>query len=154
MTDEIRDSIQRYYDVFFGIGALYDQLAKTLGITSSTMFVICTIYECPGECTQSFICNKLFYPKQTVNAILDVFEKQGYIIKVASHNDKRSKKIILTDEGQKYAFRLTSIIQRIEEEAFTNMHPDVRRWLLMSECEFFKQLSSSMDKFIETALPL
>lgn len=149
MTDEIWESIQSYYEVYFGIGAIYEQLAKIHGITSSALFVLGMIYEFPDECTQSVICSKLFYPKQTVNAILDTFEKQGHITKETSHSDKRNKNIRLTDEGRAYACRIISSMERIEEAAFTNMYPEARRWMRESEREFLKQLSSAMDKFIE-----
>lgn len=150
MTDEIWESIQSYYEIYFGIGSIYERLAKAHCITSSALFVLCMIYEFPHECTQSFICEKLFYPKQTVNTILNLFEKQGYITKEALPNDRRSKYILLTDAGRKYACRIITDLQRVEETAFTNMRGDARRGMREGEREFLNQLSSAMDKFIET----
>ena len=149
MTDDVWESIQNYYEVYFGIGAIYEQLAKAHEITSSAMFVLCIMYEFPDKCTQSFICEKLFYPKQTVNSILNLFEKQGYVQKQVASRDKRSKYILLTDAGHKYACRIITDVQYIEEAAFTGMSTDARRGMRNGESEFLEHMSSAMEILIK-----
>lgn len=108
MLDEIKENIRSYYDVYFGIGVIYERLAKAHGLTPSSLFVFYMVHEYPVQCTQHFIYEKLFYPKQTVNTILDSFEKKGYISKKISSYDKRNKNSLLTEAGQKYADSILS----------------------------------------------
>ena len=147
MTDDIRKSIHSYYDVYFGIGAIYERFAKAHDITSTAMFVLFMVKEFSSACTQRFICDKLMYPKQTVNTILDAFEKQGYITKQIAPTDKRSKYILLTDAGHAYADRMIYDMQQLEETAFTGMRTDQRHGMRDGEQAFLEQLSRAMDTF-------
>ncbi|MDF2986181.1 MAG: MarR family transcriptional regulator [Eubacterium sp.] len=149
MLDEIKESIMSYYEVYFGIGAIYEKLAKAHGLTSSSLFVLHIIHEYPEQCTQHFICEKLLYPKQTVNTILDSFEKKGYILKKVSNYDKRNKTILLTEAGQKYADSILSNMLHLEEAAFMNMGADERKAMLNGERAFLDQLTRMLDSFIQ-----
>lgn len=145
MINGIRESITGYYEVYFGIGAVYEKLAKMHGLTSGSLFVLYIIHEYPDQCTQHFICEKLLYPKQTVNTILDSFEKKGYISKQVANYDKRNKHILLTESGQKFADCILSDMFHMEEAAFANMDADERKAMLKGERAFLKQLTQIMD---------
>lgn len=47
MTNEIRESIGSYYDVYFGFNAIYEKLTKMHGITTSSLFVLYMIKKYP-----------------------------------------------------------------------------------------------------------
>jgi DNA-binding MarR family transcriptional regulator len=145
MRDEIREAIRGYYDVYFGIGEVYEKLAKMHGLTSSSLFVLQIIHQYPEQCTQHFICEKLLYPKQTVNTILDAFERKGYIFKKVAPWDKRSKYILLTPDGQQYADGILADMLHLEETAFLNMEADERTAMLHGERAFLKQLTLTMN---------
>jgi len=113
--NELREIIRTYYDVYFGFNAIYEKLAKMHGITASSLFVLYMIKEYPDQCTQRLICEKLCFPKQTVNTILDSFEKKGYILKKVSSYDKRNKNIFLQRLDRiipKAFFRICCILKR------------------------------------------
>ena len=145
MINDIRKTIKDYYDVYFGIGAIYEKLAKMHGLTSSSLFVLHMIQEYPDQCTQRFICEKLLYPKQTVNTILDSFEKKGYLSKKVADYDKRNKYIFLTESGQKYADSILSDMLHLEETAFLNMGADERKAMLHGESAFLEQLTLAFN---------
>lgn len=135
----IKQDIQRYYDFCFSIDQLYAEWSKQWGLTSNDIFVLYSINENPGTCTQQQICKDLQLPKQTVNSILSQFESDGYVIKLPSEKDRRSKLISFTDKGKAYASKILSSIYEIEEAALYNMSPSQRERMLEG-CEIFLQL--------------
>ncbi|SHK83966.1 DNA-binding transcriptional regulator, MarR family [Anaerocolumna jejuensis DSM 15929] len=144
MRDEIKESIRQYYEVYFEISAVYEKLAKMHGLTSASLFVLQEIYENQGQCTQRLICDRLLYPKQTVNTILDSFEKKGYILKQVADFDKRNKYIQLTESGIKYADSILADMLYLEEESFFNMEEEERNSMINGERAFLNQLTQIM----------
>ncbi|AET57248.1 MarR family winged helix-turn-helix transcriptional regulator [Paenibacillus terrae] len=146
MDSNIKESIRNYYEVYFGIGSIYDKLAKKHGITSGVLFVLYVIYENQNNCTQRLICAKLLYPKQTVNTILDSFHKQGYITKRVANSDKRNKYILLTESGKNYAESVLSAMLHLEETAFERMSEEDRQAMMKGERAFLEQLTQFVDE--------
>nr|WP_288827529.1 MarR family winged helix-turn-helix transcriptional regulator [uncultured Clostridium sp.] len=143
--NEIREAIRSYYDVYFGFNAIYEKLAKMHGITASSLFVLYMIKEYPDQCTQRLICEKLCFPKQTVNTILDLFEKKGYIFKKVSSQDKRNKNIFFTQAGKNYSESILSDMLYLEESAFSNMPLEESRAMLHGEHIFLEQLTNALN---------
>jgi DNA-binding MarR family transcriptional regulator len=147
MKNSLNKSLESFYDSYFGINAIYDRWAKLHGLTSGSLFVLYIIHEYPIECTQRFICDKLFYPKQTVNAILNSFIQQGYVITTIAKEDKRSKTVSFTENGQKYADELLSKLRSFEEEALINMNIDERHAMIRGTANFYEQLKNILDSY-------
>lgn len=146
--DEIRESIKRYYNVYFNMGAIYERLAKMHGLTSSSLFVLDVLHAYPKGCTQRFICESLFYPKQTVNAILNAFEKKGYIKKEIDHYDKRNKNVLLTESGSNYARIILCDMFYMEETAFAKMEKEKREAVIQGEFMLAQNFSEALN-FLE-----
>nr|WP_314466193.1 MarR family winged helix-turn-helix transcriptional regulator [uncultured Clostridium sp.] len=136
MKTKIEESIKYFYDTYLGIDALYDKWAKIHGLTSNSLFVLYMLHEYPNQCTQRFICEKLYYPKQTVNAIFNTFIQQGYVEKVISKDNKRNKIVSFTEAGQKYADELLNKLHLFEGEALLNMGEDERNAMLKTNFTF------------------
>lgn len=147
MKDSFNRSIESFYESYFGINALYDSWAKYHGLTSASLFVLYIIHEYPSECTQRFICDKLFYPKQTVNAILNSFIQQGHVVTEIATADKRSKVVLLTEKGQKYADELLRKLRTFEENALSNMKADERQGMIYGTANFYEQLKYTLDSY-------
>lgn len=145
MIDEIKETMKEYYEIYFNMGSIYEKLAKMHGLTSSSLFVLHLIYEHPSQCTQHFICERLLYPKQTVNTILNSFEKKGYLSKKVASYDKRNKNIFLTDLGQKYAEGILSDMFYLEEAAFSNIAADERKAMINGERALLEQMTQILD---------
>lgn len=145
MSNEIKDEIKSYYDFWFGISAFYEKWAKSHGLTSNALFALYTIHEYPNQCTQRLICEKLLFPKQTVNTILETFEKKGYIRKKVADEDKRNKYILLTDEGRQYADEILSHLFHFEEHALLKMDSNERTTMIKNSHAFLKQLLQALE---------
>ena len=129
--DEMKSYIQGYYDFWFGINNLYETWAKNKGMTSSSLFVLYIIHENEGNCTQKMICERLLLPKQTVNTILNTFEKTGLISRHVSKKDRRNKIIAFTKEGKVYAGSILEELYELEKKAILTISLNDR--ILISE---------------------
>ena len=75
------------------------------------------------SCTQSTIQKANAVPKQTVSSILKKFESEGYIFLVTDEDDRRNKKIILTEKGNRFAGGLLDELYRIESSVIQKIGP-------------------------------
>jgi DNA-binding MarR family transcriptional regulator len=145
LGDELKLMMDSYYEYWFGISAFYESWAKKRGLTSNGLFVLYVIREHPGSCTQRLICEKLLLPKQTVNTILESFEKKGYVLKKTREEDRRNKYLLFTELGQSYTDGLLGELFEFEERALFNMQPSTRTQLLESSHLFLNQLLTSFE---------
>lgn len=143
--NEIKAFLKEYYEIYFSINSAYERLAKHHGLTSSALFVLYIMLDYPQGCTQKLICEKLFYPKQTVNAILKGFEKDGYISKETSGQDRRGKNITLTISGQAYAEKVLTAVVEFEQAVLLNMSDQERMYFMEGERVFLKQITKMID---------
>lgn len=144
--EQIKNAIDSYYDFWFSLNALYENWAKKRGLTANALFTLYTIHRFPAACTQHLICEKLQLPKQTVNAILDTFEKSGYVVKEVLKTDRRNKRLLLTANGEKYAGKLLDELYSFEFNAFSAMHTKQREEFLQSNHVFLTQLKQTLNE--------
>lgn len=95
----------RFCEIMQRIGHLYEEYAKSKGMTYMSMCILEAICTTPDNCTQKCICEETHYPKQSVNLIVKSFWQAGYITLEEMPADRRNKRIILTEKGQDYAAR-------------------------------------------------
>lgn len=145
-TNDINQDIKNYYDVYWGINSIYENWAKNHGLTINSLFTLYLIYEYPEQCTLRFLCEKLLFPKQTINTILDSFEEKGYLIRETSASDKRSKNIMLTEAGGQYAANLLSDLLAFEQEAFLQMSSKEREGMINGNFAFYHHLKEALEK--------
>ena len=83
--------------------AVYSKCAKLHGLTTNELFVLEILWFAPEGCTQTEICERLSSNKQTIAAIITRFWKKGYIVYEEVMEDRRNKRIRLTEAGKAYA---------------------------------------------------
>lgn len=145
-NNDITQEIKNFYDVYWGTNSLYENWAKEYGLTINSLFTLYIIHEYPEQCTLRFLCEKLLFPKQTVNAILNSFERKGYLIRETAKDDRRSKIILLTPAGQQYADLLLSDLLDFEQEAFRHMSLEEREGLIRGNQAFYHNLKDALNK--------
>ncbi len=100
---EINDFVNAYCKLRDRQTAVYALCAKRYGLTTNELFVLDILWFAPNGCTQKEISDRLSANKQTINAIITRFDKQGYISYVQVKEDRRNKRIVLTESGKAYA---------------------------------------------------
>ncbi len=83
--------------------AVYDGCAKLHGLTVSELFVLDILWFAEDGCTQKDICERMSANKQTINSIITRFDKKGFISYAEVKEDRRNKRILLTEKGKSYA---------------------------------------------------
>ena len=113
--------LQRYYTLWKDSTAMYEEWSKEQGLSSNGVLLLYSFHEGDGSCTQKMLSEKWCIPKQTVNTILKEFEKKGYVEMVSMPDDKRNKRICLTEEGKLYAADIVTKLHERESYVIAQM---------------------------------
>lgn len=100
---EVNDFVNAYCRLRDRQTAVYDRCAKRHGLTVNELFVLDILWFAESGCTQKEICERMSANKQTINAIITRLHRQGYISYAEVKEDRRNKRIVLTDGGRTYA---------------------------------------------------
>lgn len=84
-------------------------------------------------------------PKQTVSSILKKFESEGYIFLVTDEDDRRNKKIILTEKGNRFAGGLLDELYRIESSVIQKIGPADMEEILRGNRLFYEYFQEEID---------
>ncbi len=149
MTNEIiRRQLQEFTAIYKETDAVYSEFAKRSGLSDCAFWLMYSIYEANGKCTQKEICGQWAMSKQTVNSALKGLEKNGYIALASSETDKRSKYIVLTDQGVQFAHENIGIVFELEERALQKMSDAERTAMLESTRKYQVMFREEMECFI------
>ena len=118
---EINDFVNAYCRLRDRQTAVYDGCAKMHGLTVNELFVLDILWFAPEGCTQKEISDRLSTNKQTINAIITRFDKQGFISYAQVKEDRRNKRIILTESGRAYAKDIIPPAAEAENLAMADM---------------------------------
>ncbi len=126
----IREQVEMLSACWRGLNALYEEYARSSGFSYSSLFVLYILYSNQENCTQKTICQRTFLPKQTVNAIVTGFLKQGLIEMKELETDRRHKVIRLTELGKTQSAQKIPAIIAAEHLAIERLEPEVRAALV------------------------
>ena len=138
--------LTRYYSIWQEINYIYDEWAKSRGISVSYLLVLAAIDEAQDECTQKKISQRYMIPKQTVNAALKDLEQKSYAVLHPMLKDKRNKQISFTEIGQAYADSILNELRRVELSAIEKIGSERMRRFNDDGELFIKFLSEAGDK--------
>jgi DNA-binding MarR family transcriptional regulator len=85
------------HDVARLLRATYDRRMKALGLTRSQWWVLTHLYRNDGV-TQTELADMLEIEKPTLGRLLDRLESNGWIRREEHTDDRRAKRVFLTDE--------------------------------------------------------
>ena len=116
MNKKIYDKVHLINHIISEMESLYHQASLKMGISDSVSIVLYTIHVTEGICLLSDIYKKSGISKQTVNSAIRRLEDEG-ILYLEEHTG-RSKKIILTEIGNKYINKTVAKLYEAEVQAF------------------------------------
>ncbi len=94
------------------IRGAYVEWAKRNGINYYELLVFFTLQD-SGYCTQKLICERYMISKQSINNVVLSLRQRGYIDLVSGESHKE-KRIVLTDEGRRYAEKILNPMNEME----------------------------------------
>ena len=104
--------------------------------------IMSTLFKNGGEMTPSEIAESVFREKNSITAVINTLERQGVVRREPSTDDRRSVRVVITDEGWQEANRLNPIAQELSREALSCM-----------EKQRVEDLIDTMRKIRESLLP-
>lgn len=123
----VESKTRAFCNAWQSISMIYKDYARRKGISYNSLYILNAIQQ-TENCTQKQICEKTLLPKQTVNNVITVFFKSGYIELRELPENRRVKTIHLTEKGTQYADTLIPHIHhadRLAMEALSEEQQEV-----------------------------
>ena len=129
MAASIRTQIAQYCNLLHEWNASYEEYAKSAGLSYTSLSVLSAIYTKPGR-TQKELAEDCFLPKQTVNAVVTSFLKNGWVRLEEMPKDRRNKTVNFTEIGEENASKIIDKVRKCEDEAMNGLTEEQREELL------------------------
>jgi DNA-binding MarR family transcriptional regulator len=148
-SDKIHLQLKEFNTILKETDAIYSRLARQIGLSDCGFWLMYSIREADGKCTQRELCDQWIMSKQTVNSALKKLEKKGYITLTSSKTDKRIKYITLTDEGIQYAQKTIDIVFGLEKLALEKMSPSERVNMIKTAQKYQELFLAETKRFLK-----
>lgn len=143
--DNIAEYIQEYCSCLHEWDAAYEDYAKSVGLSYTSLCILNAIYETDG-CTQKRLCSLCFLPKQTVNAAVTGFYDKGWLRMQELPEDRRNKALHLTELGRSEAGRILSRLRDCDRIAMGSLTEDEQEQLLSLTRRYMSACIGAMKK--------
>lgn len=143
--DNTAGYIHEYCSCLHEWDAAYEDYAKSVGLSYTSLCILNAIYETDG-CTQKQLCSLCFLPKQTVNAAVTGFYDKGWLRMQELPEDRRNKALHLTELGRSKAGRILQNLQECDRIAMCLLTEDEQEQLLSLTRRYMSACISAMKK--------
>ncbi|MCD8141055.1 MAG: MarR family transcriptional regulator [Planctomycetaceae bacterium] len=148
---ELKQQCEELERAWRSTAMVYEDCAKSLGLSFSSLQVLAAIADNDGRCTQKSICAKTFLPKQSVNAIVASMLRLGYITLEEVDTDRRNKRICLTPAGRSYAEAIVPKIHQAEYQAMEKLSEKQRNGFIETSRQYGMYFHECMREFFDIA---
>lgn len=148
MENKVGKRLIEYNSIFKENDELYHEVAKALGLSDCSFWILYSLREENRALTQSEICYALYQPKQTVNSALKKLERSGYIV-LEEMKDRRSKQVHLTKKGRELAEQTVDQVIALEQEALSEMTETEQGMFIRLFYKYTQLLKRSMKNIQE-----
>lgn len=130
------------------MNVLYHNYAKAAGISDAAFWLMYSLYEKGGPCTQTELCEAWFFTPQTINSALKSLEKQGLIILDFAPNSRKNKQFFFTEEGEQLVKEKIIPLVQAEEQSFLRLEEQEREALLAITQKHIGVLEEEINRII------
>lgn len=121
----LRENLERNFgfilnDVARLLRVTYDRRVKSLGLTRSQWWVLTHLYRNDGV-TQSELAELLEVEKATLGRLLDRLETKGWVRRAADPQDRRAKRVYLTEEVEPAMRTMRKIAAGVRSDALAGL---------------------------------
>lgn len=149
MTKEDRKNAYLYCKFRDEQFALYDEYAKRHGMLMKTLLVTNALFYAQDGMTQTEVCRRTFQSKQTVNLIVKNLLRDGYVTVTEIPEDRRNKRVRMTDAGRTYCGKVVRHITWAEDMAMSLLTPEEQKTLIDLSRTFTKNLTRLVNQETE-----
>lgn len=146
MYRDIEDPLAEFNRLYKKMDEVYHHYAKGLGLSDMALWLLYSLYESGGPCTQRAFCAAWHYPPQTVNSALKKLEAEGLIERRPMPGNRKNKQIALTQRGEAYMESTIAPLVRAEQHAFRGMDGPEQAQLLSLTRKYSELLEAQVRK--------
>lgn len=136
---------KEFWESWGQTNALYNTWTMSHNINYYVLFVL-YVLDTHSSMSQKKICEYTGITKQTVNSVIRKLKQKNYVILSNDVEDKRARKVVLTEEGSKYAQKILTPLYNFENNIFNIMGEEKVKQMIESitlfNTIFEKQLKS------------
>ena len=125
--EKIQDKL---IEQFQAMDRVYEEYAKSKGMTYLSLMVLQDIYQLGDGCIQKQISEDTHYPKQSINLVIKSFLQDGLVELRELPENRKNKQIFLTEKGRQYCEEVIVPLMQREEQAITQMGEEQSRELV------------------------
>lgn len=130
------------------MNVLYHNYARDAGISDAAFWLMYSLYEKDGPCTQTELCEAWFFTPQTINSALKSLEKQGLITLDFAPNSRKNKQFFFTEKGKQLAKEKITPLVQAEEQSFLRLNEQEREALLAITQKHISILEEEINKLL------
>ena len=146
MYRDIADPLAEFNRLYKKMDEVYHHYAKGLGLSDMALWLLYSLYESGGPCTQRAFCAAWHHPPQTVNSALKKLEAEGLIERRPMSGNRKNKQIALTQRGEAYMESTIAPLMRAEQRAFRGMDGPEQAQLLSLTRRYIELLEAQVRK--------
>ncbi len=99
----------------------YHKLASHYKLSDSSFWILYELYQNKNGCTQKELYTDWYLNKQTINSSVKYLINKKYIMVEYLDNNKKSKRLKLTNKGKKMAKNTVGRVMRLETKVFKDI---------------------------------
>lgn len=103
----------------------YDRRVRSLGLTRSQWWVLTHLFRADGV-TQSELADTLEVEKPTLGRLLDRLEAKGWVRREPDANDRRARRVHLTETAAPALATMRAIAAEVRRDAMSGLSPEER----------------------------
>jgi DNA-binding MarR family transcriptional regulator len=111
------------HDVARLLRTTFDRRVKSLGFTRSQWWVLTHLYRKDGV-TQAELADTLEIERPTLGRLLDRLESKGWVRRAEDPNDRRAKRVYLTDELEPVMKSMRTLAAELRRDALAGLSPE------------------------------
>lgn len=144
---EQRGALTAYNELYKEQDDLYRAVARGFGLSDCAFWVLYALREAERPMTQSDVCAAVYQPKQTVHSALKKLIGEG-CLRLAEGRDRRSKYLVLTEQGEALVRRTVDPVMAAETAAMDTL-TEAERTQFLSLC---RRYNTALRQYLPRAV--
>ncbi|MGM9532481.1 MarR family winged helix-turn-helix transcriptional regulator [Intestinibacter sp.] len=127
------------------INSLYSKWQEDMNVSGARQQIVLALVAEPGI-SQKEICTNYLLPKQTVSKEILLMEKEGLLTLEVDENDRRGKKIVMTERGIEYTNQVLQPYFNLESRIENRMQTEHYEQLVTELVNYANALENELEE--------
>ena len=146
MARTMEQVLEQYYESWLGLDAVYEKWAARRGITFNMLNILTLLVEQPEPMSQNELCRRLHLSKQTAASVIGSLGKGGMAVRRVSEEDRRSRMVCLTGQGEAFAREISVALHRFELHALSMLSAEEQAALVDTTHKLWRSMADALEQ--------